>query len=192
MSCRPDLLPKKKNAEGSLEGRHECRTRTVKICEAALRHPWIHSPHCLEEGGLRSKCSKCGKKLPSPNVCFPIYFGSAPCSSCDSSTVTEERAKIVRDLGLLLPRNSGSAKHSAAPALWSGSKETEVCRRRSKAFDWSCPDCGWCVPEENPRAWLRSSMLGRMARCCRRRNHLFVMIFGHKGVKLLQIIRESS
>ena len=30
----------------------------------------------------------------------------------------------------------------------------EVCRRRTKAFDWSCPHCGWCVPEESPRAWL--------------------------------------
>ena len=66
----------------------------------------------------------------------------------------EERAKIVRDLGLLLPRNSGSAKHRAAPALLSGAKEIQACRRRSKAFDWSCPDCGWCVPEESPRAWL--------------------------------------
>ena len=117
-----------------LRGRHECRTRTVKICEAALRHPWIHSPHCPEEGGLRSKCSKCGKRLPSPNVCFPIDFGRAPCSSCDSSPVIKECAKTVRDLGLLLPRNSGSLKHSAVPALWSGSKEIEVCRRLFEGF----------------------------------------------------------
>ena len=68
--------------------------------------------------------------------------------------VLEERAIIVRDLGLLLPRNSGSAKFRAAPALLAGTKEIEVCRRRTKAFDWSCPECVWCVPEECPRAWL--------------------------------------
>ena len=39
-------------------------------------------------------------------------------------------------------------------SLLIGTKEIEVCRRRSKAFDWSCPDCGWCVPEETPRTWL--------------------------------------
>ena len=68
----------------------------------------------------------------------------------------EERATIVRDLGLLLPGNSccGSAKFRAAPALLTGTKEIEACRRRTKAFDWSCPDCGWYVPEESPRAWL--------------------------------------
>ena len=66
----------------------------------------------------------------------------------------EERARTLRDLGLLLPRNSGSVKFRAAPAVLAGSKEIQLCRRRSKAFDWSCPDCGWCVPEESPRACL--------------------------------------
>ena len=40
---------------------------------------------------------------------------------------------------------TGHAKLRAAPALLAGTKETEVCRRRTKAFDWSCPDCGWRV-----------------------------------------------
>ena len=66
----------------------------------------------------------------------------------------EERARLVRDLGLLFPRNSGSAKFTAAPAFLAGTKEIEACRRRSKAFDGSCPDSGWCVPEESPRVWL--------------------------------------
>ena len=66
----------------------------------------------------------------------------------------EERAIIVRDVGLLLPGNSGSAKFRAAPALLAGKKEIEVCKRRTKAFDWSCPGCGWCVPEETPGAWM--------------------------------------
>ena len=85
---------------------------------------------------------------------FSSCRGRTPCSSSDSSPVIEEHARIIRDLGLLLPRNSGSAKFRAAPALLSGTKEIEVCRRRSKAFDCSCPDSGWCVPEESPRAWL--------------------------------------
>ena len=77
-----------------------------------------------------------------------------PCASSDLPPVMEERARIVRDMGLLLPRNSGSAKFRAAPALSAGTKEIEACLRRSKAFDWSCPDSGWCVPEESPRARL--------------------------------------
>ena len=66
---------------------------------------------------------------------------------------------FVLDLGLLLPRNFGSAKFRAAPALLAGTKEIEGSRRRMKAFDWSCPDCGWCVPEESPRAWLLAKQL---------------------------------
>ena len=61
-----------------------------------------------------------------------------------------------------LPRNSGSAKFRAASALFAGSKEIEVCRRRSKAFEWSCLDCGWCVPEESPRAWLLAKQRARV------------------------------
>ena len=92
----------------------------------------------------------------------------------------EQRARLVPDLGLLLPRISGSAKFRAAPALLAGTKETEACRRRSKAFDWSCPDCGWCVPEESPRAWLLAKQHAWAARWER---HLSVMIFGMKGVR---------
>ena len=118
--------------------------------KAALRHPWIHSPHSPVDGDLLWSCSTCGKKLQSLNGCFPIYRGRNPCATSDPPLVLEERA-IVRDLGLLLPRNFGSAKFRAAPALLAGTKEIEVCRRRTKAFDWSCPDC---VPAESPRVWL--------------------------------------
>ena len=68
--------------------------------------------------------------------------------------VLEELARIVSDLGLFLPRNSGSPKFRAAPALLAGTKVIDVCRRRTKAFDWSCPDCGWCEAEKSQRAWL--------------------------------------
>ena len=144
----------RKISEGSSDVSLECRTRAVRICKAALRRPWIHSPHRSVTGDLRWSCSKGGKKLQSLNGCFPVYRGRNPCASSDSPPVLEERAMIVRGLGLLLPRNTGSAKFRAAPALLTGTKEIEVCRRRTKAFDWSCPDCGWCVPEESPRAWL--------------------------------------
>ena len=144
----------RKISEGSSDVRLECRTRAVRICKAALRHPWIHSPHCSVDGDLRWSCSKCGEKLQSLNGCFPIYRGRNPCATSDPPPVLEERAIVVRDLGLLLPRNSGSAKFRAAPALLAGTKEIEVCRRRTKAFERSCPDCGWCVPEEFPRARL--------------------------------------
>ena len=153
MSCRSEVVARK-ITEGSLEVRLECRTCAVNICFAALRHPWIHFPHCSEVGDLRWSCFKCGKKLQSLYGCFPIYRGRTLCSSSDSSLVIEERARIVRGLRLLLPRNSGSAKFRASPALLAKSKEIEACRRRSKAFDGGCPDCGWCVPEESPRAWL--------------------------------------
>ena len=60
----------RKIGEGALEVRLECRTRAIKICKAALRHPWIHSPHCSEDGGLRWSCSKCGKKTAEPHGLF--------------------------------------------------------------------------------------------------------------------------
>ena len=71
---------------------------------------------------------KVGDELPIPslNVCFAIFCGRSPCSHCDSSLVIEERGKIVRDLGLLLPRNSGSAKHLAAPAVLSGPRRSKL------------------------------------------------------------------
>ena len=87
-----------------------------------------------------------------------------PCTVIDIRAlppVMEVRARIVRDLGLMLPGNSSSSKFRAAPALLAGTKEIEVCRRRSKAFDLSCPDCGWCVPEESPRAWLLAKQHAR-------------------------------
>ena len=34
----------------------------------ALRHPWIHSPHCSVDGDLRWSCSKCGR---ASTVVFP-------------------------------------------------------------------------------------------------------------------------
>ena len=49
----PMGLDARKISEGLLEGRHECRTRAVKICFAASRHPWIHSLQCSEVGDLR-------------------------------------------------------------------------------------------------------------------------------------------
>ena len=67
----------------------------------------------------------------------------------------EERARIVRDLGLWLPRNSGEIPCYTSALGWElGVRKLRFCRRRTKAFDWSCPDCGWCVPEESPRASL--------------------------------------
>ena len=54
----------RKISEGSSDSR---RTGAVRICKAALRHPWIHSPHCSVDGDLRWSCSKCGKKLQSLN-----------------------------------------------------------------------------------------------------------------------------
>ena len=69
----PIGLVARKISEGSLDFRLECRTHAVRICEAALRHPWIHFPHCPVDGYLRWSCSKCGKKLQSVNGCFPIY-----------------------------------------------------------------------------------------------------------------------
>ena len=153
VSCRLEVLPER-FSRWSSDVRLECRTRAVKICKVALRHPWIHSPHCSVDGDLLWSCSKCGKELQSLDCCFPIHRGRNPCATSDPPPVLDERAIIVRDLGLLLPGDSGSAKFRAAPALLTGSEEIEACRRRSKAFVWSCPDCGWCVPEESPRAWL--------------------------------------
>ena len=40
----------RKISEGSSDVRLESRTRAVRICKAALRHPWIHSPHVLRSG----------------------------------------------------------------------------------------------------------------------------------------------
>ena len=152
----------RKISERSSDVRLECRTRAVRICQAALRHPWIHSPHCSVNGDLLWCCSKCGKKLQSLDGCFPIYRGRNPCATSNPPPVLEERAIIVRDLGLLLLGNSGSAKFRAAPALLAWTKEIEVCRRRTKAFDWSCPDCGWFVPGRVPTsvAACEASCLG--------------------------------
>ena len=87
----------RKISEGSSDFRLECRTRAVRICKAALRHPRIHSPHCSVDGGLRCSCSKCGKKLQSLSGCFPIYRDRNQCATSDLPPVLEERAIIVRD-----------------------------------------------------------------------------------------------
>ena len=42
------------------------RCRAVRICKAALRHPWIHSPHCSVDGDLLWSCSKSVKKSAEP------------------------------------------------------------------------------------------------------------------------------
>ena len=71
----------RKISELSSDVRLECLTRAVTICKAALRHPWIHCPHCSVDGDLRWSCSDCGKTLQSPNGCFSIYRGRNPCAS---------------------------------------------------------------------------------------------------------------
>ena len=183
----------RKISDISLDVRLECRTRAVKICKAALRHPWIHSPHFSDDGDLRWSCSNCGKKMQSIDGCFPIHRGRNPCSSSDLPPVMEERARIVRDLDscyleTLFLRNSVLRWRSWLGAT--GLKLVGVVRRRLTGLVQTVD--GVFLRSLQEHGCWRNSMLGLMVRCCKRRKHLFVIIFGNKGVKLLQRIRVSS
>ena len=92
----------RKMSKGSSDVRLECRTRAVRICKAALRHPWIHSPHCSVNGDLLWSCSKCGKKLHSLNGCFPMHCGRNPCATSDPPLVLEARAFFCSRFGSLV------------------------------------------------------------------------------------------
>ena len=78
-------------------------------------------------------------------------------------------------------------------SVWLGPRKLRlvgVARRRLTGLDQTVD--GVFLKNPHERGCLRSSMLGHMARCCKRRRHLFVMIFGNKDVKLLQRIHVSS
>ena len=101
---------------GSLDIRLECRTRAVRICKAALRHPWIHSPHCSVDGDLQWSCSKCTVRNCRASV---VVIPSTVIDIRALPTVIEECAKIVRDLGAHgCFETPGSAKHRAAQRYW--------------------------------------------------------------------------
>ena len=172
----------RKISEGSSDVRLECRTRAVRICKAALRHPWIHSPHRSVNGDPLSSCSKCGKKLQSLG-CFPIYRGRNPCATSDLPPVLEERA-LSPEIWVpccpetLVLRNSVLRQRS-----WLGARKLRfvgVVRRLSTGPVQTVDGVFLRGPHE--RGCLRSSILGLMARCCKRSKHLLVMIFGNKGV----------
>ena len=169
----------RKISEGSSDVRLECRTRAVRICKAALRRPWIHSRHCSVDGDLRWSCSKCGKKLQSLNGCFPIYRGRNPCASSDHHLCWRSVPKLfeIWDTCCLetpAPRDSVLRQRS-----WLGPRRLRFVgdvRRLLTGLVHTVD--GVFLKNPHERGCLRSSMLGRMARCCKRRKHLFVMIFG--------------
>ena len=178
VSCRLEEI----SEEESSDFRLECRARAVRICKAALRHPWIHSPHCSVDGDLLWKCSKCGKKLQSLNACFHIFRGRKSCATNVPPPVLEERANIVRDLGLLLPRILVLRNFVLRQRSWLGLwilRFVGDARRRLIGLVQTVD--GVFLKNPHERGCLRSSMPGRMAMCCKRRRHLFVMVFGDKG-----------
>ena len=166
--------------------RLECRTRAVKICTAALRHPWIHSPHCSVDGDLLWNCSKGCKKLHCLNVVFPsivVEIRVLPVIAhlCWRSVPPLFEIWVSCCLEALVLPNSVLRQRS-----WLGPRKLRfvgVARRRLTALVQTVDGVFMKNPHE--RGCLRSSMLGLLARCCKRRRHLSVMSSGNKGVKLL-------
>ena len=162
--------------EGSLDVRPECRTRAVKMCTAALRHPWVHSPHCNADGDLRWSCFQCGKKLQSLNGCFPVYRGRALRSSsvlppvmdsCYLETLVKQNSEL-HQRSCLGPRRSKLI--GAARRLSTGPVRTVDGVYLRSLHEHGC---------------LRHSILKLMVRCCKRKKRLSVMIFGSRDARLL-------